>query len=372
MPQGGTGEDCDPSRRQSADGGYRRAMRRYPEQSIAEQLGARLTSAALEARVEGEGVHWRVRVGTREARSATVDCFHYAANVHALMLRANPINAPTPAAPPCVPYEGAEYAIRLSEAGRDIATGRTRNGDDVAPCLRGWLDGESLDALVIHSPFVAFELRTLRAIAATLDPAYTSLDASLSSPSLVARVADRSCTLKLWQRFVVCDFCSDRAELARGTDLRDVRAAVRAWLVERVDVLTLAARVEVSLSPHAEWFERDAARWNWLRMRDRIREPTDVLAPLRALIERLEESAIATRFFTYSSLDRLCFSASSHYPWVSPGLPVVAPSKRSSCVVVDGVVLSIDEALAVIERRLAACPVSPFVGTADDLANPRR
>ena len=69
--------------------------------------------------------------------------------------------------------------------------------------------------------------------------------------------------------------------------------------------------------------ETDAARWHWLQFRDRIADPHDVLAPLRTLIEALATSPVATRFYTYSSLHMLCFSASSHFPWVDDGLPVV-------------------------------------------------
>jgi hypothetical protein len=72
--------------------------------------------------------------------------------------------------------------------------------------------------------------------------------------------------------------------------------------------------------------ETDPARWHWLHVGDRINDANDVLAPLADLMRALASSPIATRFYSYSSLNRLCFSASSHYPWVDEGLPVVTPA----------------------------------------------
>jgi hypothetical protein len=106
-------------------------------------------------------------------------------------------------------------------------------------------------------------------------------------------------------------------------------SAVSAWLVGRMPLGVLAERVTgVELERHAEILESEPARWHWLHVRDRLAETDDVLAPLRELIEVLTARRIATTFYTYSSLNRLCFSASSHYPWVDEGLPVVAPTAR--------------------------------------------
>src|SRR5207249_36169 len=82
----------------------------------------------------------------------------------------------------------------------------------------------------------------------------------------------------------------------------------------------------VELERHAEVLEQDPARWHWLHVRDRIADPDDVLASLHDLIEKLGASPLATTFYSYSSLNRFCFSASSHYPWVGERLPVVAPA----------------------------------------------
>jgi hypothetical protein len=95
-----------------------------------------------------------------------------------------------------------------------------------------------------------------------------------------------------------------------------------------------------------------------------------VLAPLRALIEALAASPIATAFYSYSSLNRLCFSASSHYPWVHDGLPVITQTGDGDYLV-DETRCDLAQALVLVERTLAAYPVRPFFGSAPDHELPR-
>lgn len=74
-------------------------------------------------------------------------------------------------------------------------------------------------------------------------------------------------------------------------------------------------------------------------------------------------SPIATRFYTYSSLNRLCFSASSHYPWVDEGLPVVAPN-AGGAYLIGTAPCELEPAVKLIEATLLASPVQPFFGSA--------
>jgi hypothetical protein len=100
------------------------------------------------------------------------------------------------------------------------------------------------------------------------------------------------------------------------------------------------------------------------------------------LLERLAERELPTRFFSYSSLFRFCFSASSHFPWVDDGLPVINPpypgasaqprsdahpyqergyvidvgTSRTEC--------DLPRAIEVIESALATYPIAPFFGSA--------
>jgi hypothetical protein len=71
-------------------------------------------------------------------------------------------------------------------------------------------------------------------------------------------------------------------------------------------------------------------------------------------------------------MSSLCFSASSHYPWVSDGLPAIVAHRgrhHVGRVGSDGsdAYESVDDAVDAIERMLTACPVRPFFGTRVDL-----
>ena len=76
------------------------------------------------------------------------------------------------------------------------------------------------------------------------------------------------------------------------------------------------------------------------------------------------ESPIASRFYTFSSLNRLGFSASSHYLFVGK-YPLVWPADDGQYGVGDEV-CSLREAVAKIESSLAASPIEPFFGSATD------
>jgi hypothetical protein len=94
-----------------------------------------------------------------------------------------------------------------------------------------------------------------------------------------------------------------------------------------------------------------------------MQNPGDVLGPLRHLLEALAARPLPTRFFSYSSLNRFCFSASSHYPWVDRGLPVIAPARDGGYLVND-TPCDLAHAIEVIEAKLATYPIAPFFGSA--------
>ena len=159
----------------------------------------------------------------------------------------------------------------------------------------------------------------------------------------------------------------------RGAEIDDIPGAVAIWLVEGVPVQALAVRVAgVTLGRHAEVLETDPALWHWLHVHDRIADDRDVLAPLRPLMELLAASPVATAFYTYSSLNRLCFYLQ---------LPLsLGPRRIADCVsgegacgvatldpspaVADGAIgYDFRPAATVIEEMLAAAPVRPFFGS---------
>lgn len=73
---------------------------------------------------------------------------------------------------------------------------------------------------------------------------------------------DRSCRLVTVDGAISCRFFLGQAQVAHGTDLDDVPAAVAAWISTRVPVRLLAAHAPaVQLEPHAEVLETDPPRW---------------------------------------------------------------------------------------------------------------
>jgi hypothetical protein len=166
---------------------------------------------------------------------------------------------------------------------------------------------------------------------------------------------------------VSASFWLGPAQVAFGDVTGDPATPISHWL--HGATLAELADLGVACEAHAELLERgEAARWHWLHVRERIEDPGDVLAGSRPLLRRLADRELPTRFFSYSSLARFCFSASSHFPWVDEGLPVICPpdegrgylveigSARTEC--------NVDEAVELIEDVLAAYPLEPFFGSA--------
>ncbi|NUP14015.1 MAG: hypothetical protein HOW73_48895 [Polyangiaceae bacterium] len=161
-----------------------------------------------------------------------------------------------------------------------------------------------------------------------------------------------------------CGFFVGQAQLAFAQDRPDLSDDIAAWLLRRTPVTQLAAR-SIQLERHADVLEVDPARWHWLHVLDRIANPRGVLAPLAPLITRLAASPIASRFYSYSSLNRLCFSASSHYPWVGD-FPIVSRQPNGDYRIED-LSLGLEDAVRAIEAALRASPMEPFFGSAPDL-----
>ena len=233
-------------------------------------------------------------------------------------------------APRRPPYEGPEYFVIAREGDTHVMDGRTRQVADAIACARAWLAGADRERLAGEVPFLDQRGRASRALAARLDP---HLRHDVGDPLWVTGDG-RSCRVEPGDdEDSSCAFFLGQAQVAMGAAMDDIPGAVAVWLIDGVPLRALAARVAgARLERHAEVLETEPARWHWLHVRDRIGDDRDVLAPLRPLIEVLAASPVATAFYTYSSLNRLCFSASSHFPWVNDGLPIVCPVE-GACVV---------------------------------------
>jgi hypothetical protein len=340
------------------------------KEDLARALLAELSSAAVEGRIDEKG--W-VAAGPVGSRSMRVYCMYVDGAVAGLFLGMNSANARTSLRTSPVVYEGPEYLVNVYDGGVRVAEGRTRHSSEVLACAQGWLASATLDEVVLRAPFLDAKPRAMRALASHIvsrighglrheicgDPSY----------ELWVYGEGRSFKVMLRGEALECTFLLGQATVAHGTAL-DVPEAVAAWLADGVSVGALAHTVRGAVvEPHAEVLEVDPARWHWLHLADRITNPTDVLAPLKGLIELLAASPVARRFFSYSSLDRLCFSASSHYPWVDRGMPIVAPTGHGTVVVGTnggGSRRELDTAgaLEAIEAGLLASNVTPFFGSA--------
>lgn len=336
-----------------------------PQEATARDLVARLEGVGVSARALGEGVHWHVDVEGAQARTARIHCFWYERAVHGLMLGMNPSNGRSALGPEIAPYEGPEFLVSLAAQGERVEDGRSRSVDPVVVALHVWASGAALDEVVSAAPFVGERRRAMVAVAEQLDPRLRVEVGGDPSYDLWVYGTRRSCRI----RRQTCAFFVGQAQVAFADDLADLPEAVAAWLLDLCPVESLAGR-GVSLERHAAVIEEDPARWHWLHVLDRADNPRDVLAPMAPLLRRLAESPVASRFYTFSSLNRLCFSASSHYPWVGD-FPVVVATPVDGVYALEAGRFDLEGTVRQIEAALGASPVEPFFGTSRDLDLPR-
>lgn len=330
------------------------------QERVARELEAKFREHGLAAQANGVGVHWQVD-GEAPDRKWKIHCFWYERAIHGLMLGMNPANARASHRTPVTPYEGPEYLVILGEL-----VGRTRQAEQAMTAVRVWLERGNL---VAAAPFIDDKPRAMRAIAKTLDPRLRWDIEGDPSCSLWIEDDARSCEARRGHDddSVTCRFLYGQQPIATAID-HDVAALSKAWLLDRSSIRDLLSHEGIRGERNAELLEIDPAKWHWAHVRDRIADPDDVLAPLRPLVEAFAQSPIASRFFSFSSLYRFCFSASSHYPWISERLPIIAPNGDG--YVVDRERHDLASALAYVEGVLGEYPVTPFFGTAVDHMRP--
>jgi hypothetical protein len=343
------------------------------EERVAHEVADKLRAVGIEAVAKGEGVHWRVSAGDADTRSIVVHCFWYEQAANALMLGMNPSNARASLRPPVEPYEGLELAVDFVDDRITAANGRTRDIESFLVAVRQWIGGAKLEELVAVAPFVDARKRASRSVAAYLDR---------ELGDRVTWHASGAPTYELWAYSDTPRACRvldgvlglyvGQVQVALGIEIADIQKVIAAWLIAGASLAELAS-LGMQIERHAEMLEVDPARWHWLHVRDRIADPDDVLAPLAPLITRLAASPIASRFYTYSSLMMLCFSASSHYPWVG-SFPAVGITEDGTIRLFGHAekteTKDLGEAVSLIETALAASPLAPFFGSEADYELP--
>ncbi len=270
------------------------------ENELAHALVSQLKSAGVDAQATGAGVHWHVDTVSVASRTLRVHClWDDREEIAGLMLGMNPANARGRVRETRLPCEGPEYAVTLNEHGARVADGRTRDAADVVACARAWLAHSDLERLAREVTFIGERDRAMRALASRLDPELRWEIGKDPGHELWVYGGDRSCKVVAGDDALECSFFLGQAQVALGTELGNIPAAVAAWLIARLPVRLLATHVQgVELEPYADVLETDPSRWHWLHVRDRITDPSDVLAPLRDLIGRLATSPVATTFYS--------------------------------------------------------------------------
>jgi hypothetical protein len=342
------------------------------EEKTAQRLVAALRAIGIESLAKGAGFHWHVEVEGRQSRSVLIHCFWYERHIAGLMMGMNPANARqrSPSFVPSEPYEGPEYQVNLKESGGNIADGRTYQEAEAIAAIQSWCAGHPLSQLITDALFIDAKGRAMRALAARLDPGLWWELGGDPSYELWVHAGDRSCKVLESDGKLFCYFRLVQAQVAYSDGLSEVVALISSWLLSRMSLEALSRSPGVALEAHAEWIESSPAKWHWMHVRDRIADPDDVLAPMKDLLEALAEHPLATTFYSFSSLNMFCFSASSHYPWVNEGLPVVSPSENGEYTV-NNERCTREQAIQRIESILAASPIRPFFGSEDHYDLPR-
>ena len=327
--------------------------------------------------VKGEGVHWDV-LARSPVRVCRIHCFSYDNVPASILLGMNPANQRSSGAPLRTIRRGAEYCCVIYQNGEWLAEGRTDNADEAIACVRAWIDRNvDFDGLQTELPFVDEPRRRMRELRTEIEPKLgNGVRCEIEgqdSPELWFYGAGRSCRLEpVDDNRIACTLWIGHAQVAYGEATAAPAVVVENWLVLSHSLAQMSARNGLSIEPHADVLESgNASRWHWCHVQDRIADSDDVLAKSRSLLEMLLQRSVVMDFYTYTSLYFLCFSASSHYPWVDDGLPVVTPPTDGQQYVVEigenREVCTAEEAATLIEEALAEYPIRPFFGAADSL-----
>ncbi len=238
---------------------------------------------------------------------------------------------------------GAEYLTSFLFQNDKSATGRTQNAEFVVLAISDWVRSRvSREQLYERHDFVDAKRRALHSVADEINARLTVAGAK----SLVEHVAEDSEFDQLWiyaaQRSARLEPGLDgtvdvalllkRTQIALGEGL-ELEAAARAsllWADRTASLSELTQSIpNLTLSPLAAEFERgDYSAWHWGNLLLQA-EHDDVLGYFRPLIERIAQHKVLSRFFSFTSLNRLCFSYCSLYPFDTEGLPMVVPMPRT-------------------------------------------
>lgn len=314
-------------------------------EALASALQRRMGSAPV---VEGMGVHWHVDVeaGWRRCR---IHCFLYddddpfrrpldgsiilgpRGNAHQSKVRVGQRPKWT---------GGAEYKMYFRTNDVTAASCRVRSVEQVLDSVERWLAGTTVPGMYAEFDFVDRELRRrqqiraavgveLVALGSALEPVESDSDVGGSEfGELWVYGGDRSCRIEPGATGLEGALLLHRTQLARvaGLDAKELAQTITAWIDhEQSTAAMTTAAGDWDVAYRADLFERGHyARWHWLQVMAAADDP--VLTHYAPLLDMITRNDIVSRFFSFTSLDRLCFSRCLLYPFDTDQMPMLAPA----------------------------------------------
>ncbi|MCC6738870.1 MAG: hypothetical protein IT452_07470 [Planctomycetia bacterium] len=324
-----------------------------------------------------------------------MNCFFCGENSAVLYLgvRGNAHLSKVNVGPPPAVRRGPEYLVEFKDETPERPTGRVPELAPVLAAVRDWLvEGVSTEALQARHPFVDAERRRLMDIAARVN-ARLSQQGGVARVGLDERMLSRE-SAELWVYSaprsarltagtgdsISIALLLHRTQVATGDGLAEDRAAlvVRKWIDEAATTTAIhEAAPEVERHPLGGALEEGIyAAWHWGNVLCQA-QTDSVLKFYRPLLDRVVKSEVVSRFFSFTSLDRLCFSRCSLYPFDTSGLPIISPTagqeakekpytvqfrgrSGESLAGTDG------DVFKVVEAALAKETETPYFGNVDD------
>ncbi|BBM85626.1 DUF6193 family natural product biosynthesis protein [Candidatus Uabimicrobium amorphum] len=317
------------------------------EEQIARDLYEFLKSqceTCVEVAIEGAGVHWHVEAQYKNRR-CRIHCMYYD-NMDGLWLgmRGNAHLRGSTNDTPQITHRGVEYLISFHDNDDRICEGRTYDYNSIYGCIRGWIIAcESREKLYEKFDFIDKNTRTLKALGKQIDasqkrrgskwrtcfePSYTG-DVGVELWVYAQRYSCRICTTP--SNTIRCSFFINATLLAsQDSTIEDIETSVYLWTDQQITLDKLQQKFpQLQIRDFARVFERgDYSDWHWQNVLQQARSGDEVLEYYLPILEEIVVRPEIKCFFSFTSLNRLCFSRCSHYPFMTEGLPVLFPTQE--------------------------------------------
>lgn len=297
--------------------------------------------------IEGEGIHWHVEI-KKAPRRCSIHCMHYG-DMDGLWLgmRGNTHLRGTSNTPQKM-HRGAEYLVAFYKNEERICEGRTYDYDSIYECGKAWILAQhDREELYAQFDFIDKNTRALQALAKQIDASQQRHGSAMKTHFEPSYTGDVGVELWVYGEYYSCRICTSPTEaiscsfFLHATLLaslqstnEDIESSVHLWIDKQISVAELAQKFpQLQISDFAQIFERgDYAEWHWHNVLQQARNGDGVLEYYLPIIEKIVTIPEIRRFFSFTSLNMLCFSRCSHYPFRTEGLPVLYPTEEGCLV----------------------------------------